>query len=277
MKKRFLFVLCAALILALSLSLLAACSDSGDGEDESASDTSFESGTLDGGEHLAGGSESTSVVFPDRTESESPTDEPAEEPTELPTEPITEPITEPATEEPTEAETEPPVSLKYLSYGNGTCAVTGIGSYPDVYVIIPERSPSGDVVTAIEDRAFFENTSIKAVHIPSTVMRVGKNAFGGCSSLIYISVDTENMIFTDVDGILYSKDKTKLLVFPSANQASEIYISASVTEISDMAFFSTPSLKQIKYGGTLNDWSKIKIGEKNYGIYSASMTFANAD
>lgn len=267
MKKTFLFFLSAVLILSFSLSLFS-CSEDHETESASDTDTAVESDTLVGEDHLSPGTDTAPL----------PTEPETEEPTEAPTSAPTEPPTEaPETEEPTEAETEPPASLKYMSYGNGTCAVTGIGNYPDVYVIIPEKSPEGDVVVAIDDKAFFDNTSIMAVHIPSTVMSVGNMSFGGCSSLIYISVDANNKMFTDVGGILYSKDKTTLYVFPSANQATEISISVNVTEICDMAFFSTPSLKHIKYGGTLQDWIKIKVGDKNYGLYSASMTFATTE
>ena len=266
-------LLCAFIFLYLSITLIA-CSDSDVFETVSGTDTDTELGTLEGGEHLS--PESGTVFFPDAelTETESGTEELTES-QEMPTETETETHTE--TETDTEVETEPPTSLKYTSYGNGTCAVSGIGSYPDVYVIIPEKSPAGDIVTAIDDMAFYDNSTIKAIYIPSTVMSVGKAAFGNCSSLIYISVDAENKMFSDVNGILYSKDKTKLYAFPAANQATEIKLSASLTEIADMAFYSTPSLKQINYGGTLSDWSKIKIGDKNYGLYSASITFAVMD
>ena len=251
----------------LSVPTIASCSQKGGGKVESESDSAIESGTLIGTEHLSPAPESESEI-----PTEPPTEEPTEEPTEAPTEKPTEAPTEAPTE--TEPETEPEPSLEYISYGNGTCSVKGIGDLKDVYVIIPERSPDGDVVCAIEDKAFFENPSIIAVQIPSTVMDIGSMAFGGCSSLVYISVDSRNKVYTDINGILFSKDKSRLLVFPSANQTTEITISLNVTEIADMAFFSTPHLKYIKYGGTLSDWNKIKIGDKNYGIYSASISFA---
>lgn len=254
-------------MLTLTLPSLASCSNADKKEDESESSTAIESGTVTGNEHLSPENESdtatesrTPTQSEDTTENE--TEAPAEEPTQAPT------------EEPTEDQTEPAPSLEYISYGNGTCSVSGIGDYKDAYVIIPEKSPSGDVVTAIEDGAFFENPNIIAVQIPSTVMSIGKMAFGGCSALVYVSVDTKNKVYTDINGVLFSKDKTRLILFPSANQTTELSISASVTEIADMAFFSTPYLKYIKYGGALSDWNKIKIGEKNYGIYSASLSFA---
>lgn len=269
MKRKIICLLSALLMVALVIPTFSACTGKGGKENETSSDT--ESGMLIGSEHLSTESESESESVTE-TEATNQTEPPTEQPTELPTETPTEQPTEKPTE--TETETEPPVSLKYISYDNGTCSVAGIGNYTDSYVIIPEKSPNGDIVIAIEDKAFFENTNIKAVQIPSTLMSIGSMAFGGCSSLVYISVDSNNKVYIDISGVLYSKEKTKLLYFPAASQAAEIFISVSVTEIADMAFFNTPYLKKINYGGTLSDWNKIKIGDKNYGIYAASLSFA---
>lgn len=196
---------------------------------------------------------------------EMPTEEPTEEPTEAPTE----------TEEPTEAETEPPVSLEYRSFGNGTCCVVGIGTSTDVCVVIPERSPSGDIVTAIEDKAFYRNEKIKAVQISSTVTSIGEMAFGGCSSLVYVSVDDGNRAYCDVDGILYSLDKSVIVAYPSASGARELTISVHVTEIAPMAFYGCDNLTTINYTGTVADWGNIDIGDYNYGLFTASINCAD--
>ena len=270
MKKSSLLILSALLLVSLLLPLIS-CSKDNNLEliSDLESDIFFEE--LEGAEHLS--PETATVIFPDaeRVESEATSEAITESPTAPSTESESEEI---STEEESESQTEVKPSLQYTSYGNGTCAVSGIGEYSDVYVIIPERSPAGDIVCAIEEKAFFENSTIKAIQIPSTVMSIGKMAFGSCSSLIYISVDSNNKMFVDENGILYSKDKSKLYAFPSANQAAEISIPLELTEIADMAFFSTPSLKEIKYAGSLESWLNIKVGDKNYGLYSASVSFA---
>ena len=268
MKKRLLCFCSVILIFSLATASFSACSKSNKKKAEKESSSQIESGTVSFDDLLSANTEDgTDIETEKTTESEK-----VNEKDTLPVESDTDDESE--TEAEIETQTSPKASLKYFSYGNGTCAVTGIGTYTDVYVIIPEKSPQGDIVTVIEDMAFFENASIKAVQIPSTVMSIGEMAFGGCSSLVYISVDPNNKVYTEVSGVLYSKDKSRLICFPSANQASEIFISVNVTEIANMAFYSTPSLKKINYGGTLSDWNKIKIGDKNYGIYSASLSFA---
>lgn len=259
MKKIFITAFICTVGLTLAITMLAACSTVLWSNDETLLD-----GTLSATEHLSPDTNEESVIFPD------PEDTFAEDTTES--------ETEQQTEKETETEPKPEEkSLKFTSNGNGTCSLSGIGSYADVYLIIPERSPEGDVVISIDEKAFYENTYIKAVYIPSTVMSIGEKAFGGCTSLIYVSVDEKNKSFCDLGGVLYTKDCTTLLHFPSANQSSEITISKDLRQICDMAFFSAPNLDKINYTGTLEDWGKIVIGEKNNGLYSASISFATAN
>ncbi|MBQ8407640.1 MAG: leucine-rich repeat protein [Clostridia bacterium] len=180
-------------------------------------------------------------------------------------------ITEQPTEEETEIVTVPVETLRFTSYGNGTCAVTGIGSCTDLFIVIPERSPAGDIVTSIDDKAFYGNREIKAIEIPSTVSYIGSKAFADCASLVYISVDYYNKSFTDDGGVLYSKDGSVLLAYPSACGATELTISKSVIKIADMAFYGCDTLKVINYEGTLSDWGEIELGEMNYGLFTASV------
>ena len=102
-------------------------------------------------------------------------------------------------------------SLQFSSHGDGTCSVVGIGDIKDSYLAIPLRSPEGDVVTSISEKAFFGNNFIRAIELPSTVSYIGEMAFSNCSELVYISVDKDNKVFTDVGGILFSSDMTKII------------------------------------------------------------------
>lgn len=162
-------------------------------------------------------------------------------------------------------------ALEYISNGNGTCTVTGIGSVSDTCVIIPEKSPSGEVVTGIGDKAFYGNTKINAIQIPSTVTHIGNMSFGGCTSLIYISVSSENKSFIDSNGILYSRDMEKLIHYPALKGNDTLVLPNSLTTICDMAFYDCNSLKYIDFKGTMKEWASIKIGDYNYGLFSISV------
>lgn len=256
-KTRTILILSVLLILALTLSMIS-CSKKGktntnEGDTQNAVKNETEIATLGELSHLS----------PSETKEEEDTND------------VTEADTVKETEVETETETEkilPVKSLRFTSYGNGTCAVSGIGSCTDACVVIPERSPDGDIVTAIEEKAFFNNTDIKAIEIPSTVTGIGDMAFGGCTSLVYISVDNNNKTFTEKGGSLYSLDMTRLICYPAACGSASVEIPFSVKSISDMAFYGCDTLRQINYGGSLSDWGKIDIGEMNYGLFTASVS-----
>ncbi len=201
--------------------------------------------------------------------SENPTEVPTEEPTELPT--------EPPTEAPTEAPTEPPPSLEYESFGNGTCAVVGIGDIDDPYVVIPERNAEGDVVTTIKAGAFDGNSSITVIQIPSTVYSIGELAFADCKSLVHISVQANNAHFRDIDGVLFDMNLTTLICYPSAKASTSLLLPETITKICDMALYGCNSLKMIKFEGTVEAWSQVQIGDKNYSLYTASLSFSNKE
>lgn len=78
--------------------------------------------------------------------------------------------------------------LEYRSRGDGNCSVIGIGSCKDVHVVIPERSPDGEIVVGIAENAFENNFSITKVTLPSTIRTIRDNAFAGCSKLEQINI-----------------------------------------------------------------------------------------
>ena len=56
--------------------------------------------------------------------------------------------------------------LEFVSAGDGTCTLVGIGSRTDTCLIIPDKSGLGERVTKIAPGAFSGNTTITAVQIP---------------------------------------------------------------------------------------------------------------
>lgn len=80
--------------------------------------------------------------------------------------------------------------LEYLSHGNGTCSVIGMGTCTDTEIVIPAHTSNGDAVVCIEGSAFaFENSyTLTSVVIPDTVTRIEYYAFFGCSGLTEITI-----------------------------------------------------------------------------------------
>jgi len=115
----------------------------------------------------------------------------------------------------------------------------------------------GDGVTSIEDEAFW-GCRLGEITIPKSVINIGKLAFSDCS-LGYINVDAANPVYSDIDGVLFNKDQTILLMCPESYfssclagcfyyydeemhqdvQGVDYIIPNSVTNIGDSAFYSS--------------------------------------
>ncbi len=70
--------------------------------------------------------------------------------------------------------------LDFISNGDGTCYVSGIGTYKSKDIVIPATSPDGDRVTAIGEMAFYGLGEMNSIVIPASVRTICKNAFYGC-------------------------------------------------------------------------------------------------
>ena len=165
-----------------------------------------------------------------------------------------------------------PPSISFISNGDGTCSVSGIGTITSAEINVPTLSPSGDVVTGISEYAFYNCTSIVSIDIPSTVRSIGKYAFLGCTSLLDFSVSSSNNSFKTVDGVLYSKDGTRLICYPAMRGKTSCVISADVTVIESGAFSGVKALKNIYYTGSAADWTAVMIGSNNEVLESIRLT-----
>lgn len=104
----------------------------------------------------------------------------------------------------------------------------------------------GSNVTSIDPSAF-AGTLIETFEVSKFVnngLQYAQN-YERWISLKKIVVDPENKKFASVDGVLYSKDKTKLLRFPVGKEADEFVLPATVKEIADYAFAGCSGLKKL--------------------------------
>lgn len=72
-----------------------------------------------------------------------------------------------------------------------------------------------ETIKSIGDNAFNNCLKIKNLYIPKNVESIGANVFTGCDSLERFSVSVENQNFCSENGILYNKDKTKIIYVPN--------------------------------------------------------------
>ncbi len=123
--------------------------------------------------------------------------------------------------------------------------VTSIGGSAFQYCSSLTSVTIGNGVTTIDPRAFQYCSSLTSVTIPAGVTTIDFYAFNGCSSLTKFIVNEGNEYFsTSDDGtILYNKDKTTLIAYPSATGV--VTIPAGVTKIDRYAFDNCSSLTSV--------------------------------
>ena len=89
-------------------------------------------------------------------------------------------------------------------------------------------------VKRIGDRAFIGSRELESVAIPAGVASIGKGVFGDCNALKLINVDSGNQAYIVVDGVLYTKDRSELVMYP--NPPATVVIPEDVTSIRAWAF-----------------------------------------
>jgi len=93
----------------------------------------------------------------------------------------------------------------------------------------------GSNVTTLGEQVFEGCSGLTNVVLPERVISVGYGLFTGCRSLANITVCPNNPAFTDLDGVLFDKTKTRLVTFPNG-RFGEYLVPESVTAIGMMSF-----------------------------------------
>ena len=98
-----------------------------------------------------------------------------------------------------------------------------------------------DTVREIDADAFYSSGLID-IDIPSNVHYIGKHAFTDCPYLQEITVDTRNSQYSSLNGVLFNKNKTELIQYPSGNERTSYTVSSIVKTIGDSSFSSSLNL-----------------------------------
>ena len=190
-------------------------------------------------------------------------------------------------------------------------SVTSLGDYAFRWyenltsITIPES------VTNIGHYAFGHCKSLKNITIPGSVTSIHTWAFSGCTSLTEIKVATKNANYVSVNGVLYNKNKTTIMLYPAGKKdktyniidgvtnieceafayctnLTSVTIPNSVTNIGDDAFFGCTSLTDITIPhsvtsigsdpfGDCENLAEIKVVSDNSNYVSVSGVLYNKD
>lgn len=157
------------------------------------------------------------------------------------------------------------VTLNGLTYKNG------------VLVSVPEGVGAVVVIsgaTGIAADAFKAPAGVESVDIPASVIDIADGAFAGMTALTAITVAAENGAYSSVDGVLYDKAGTTLLLVPATKLSAPVIIADSVTRIVAGALGSDAvtvySRRSIDQGSVTAEDTTVTVA-----YYSADDPYAN--
>ena len=102
-----------------------------------------------------------------------------------------------------------------------------------------------DGVTTIEEYAFSGCESLMEITIPDSAKFIRDYAFDNCNSLTNITVGENNVNFCDVDGNLFDKYKSVLMLYAKGKENTEYIIPYTVTKIKERAFADSKNLTKV--------------------------------
>lgn len=107
-----------------------------------------------------------------------------------------------------------------------------------------ENITLGKRVEKILDSAFVE-TNITKIDIPASLKTIGKEFLANSRKLETINVDSKNTKFTAIDGILYNKNLSSIIKYPSSKTGEIFELPKTVTVIKAKAFNYNGNLVQV--------------------------------
>ena len=132
--------------------------------------------------------------------------------------------------------------------------------------IVFEEPSDGQSVSSlnIAKYAFQKCTALQNITFPARLAQFDTTIFTGCVSLQRININENCANIASVDGIVTTKDKTKIIYCP-IGRSGNLRVSALVTEIGDNAFDGCALLKEIRIPHTV-----LTIGNKAF--YNSGIT-----
>lgn len=123
-------------------------------------------------------------------------------------------------------------------------------------ITIPEST------VTIGESAFMGCDAISGITIPESVKTIDRDAFSECESLLRINVSDDNTSYSDMDGVLFNKDKTQLICYPGG-RSGNYTVPDGVIEIGYNSFGYCTKLLNVVIPKSVNN-----IG--NYAFYNCT-------
>ena len=119
------------------------------------------------------------------------------------------------------------------------------------YYEIPEGVTTLALDGWVSMSVFYRNEYLKKIKIPSSVNELSGNLFDDMIKLEYIDIDENNENYISIDGVVYNKTKTSLIVYPNHRKATTCTVLSGVVSMDDNAFCDSKYLSEVILPSTL--------------------------
>ena len=198
--------------------------------------------------------------------------------------------------------------VRFISHGDGTCKVKGADKTWEGVIIVPERSPYGDVVTTVATGGFKDCSRITSVTLPDTVTVIKTSAFQNCGALQHIDLPAEVTEFGsalfdrcgELESVVLPKGLTEIPAmtfqtcvslqsvvaqegvtsiganaFNGSRSLETLTLPAGLRSIGSAAFMNCCGLRTIYYGGDRAEWRAVEVHSyENAHLGHADVVFA---
>ena len=104
--------------------------------------------------------------------------------------------------------------------------------------------------TTTGSNTFINCPSLERIYFPASTTTIGENVFMGCGKL-NIEVAENNPYYCSVDGVLFNKQKTKLMEYAKEKLQPVYEVPSGVTYVGNYAFYSRQQMTSITFPSTL--------------------------
>lgn len=111
-------------------------------------------------------------------------------------------------------------------------------------ITIPEQI-NGVAVTSVQ-AGFGKNSKLKSITLSKNIQS-GLKELNGIATLEEIQVTKDNTVYQSEDGILYTKGKKELIVYPKAKKTATYIMPSEVKEVADQSLMNLKFLKNLTF------------------------------